>query len=175
MSLLTVNNNQDYSKFKVGYSTDILGEVATLVITITTTEQEYKDNSPKIVTSEIPLTSALSTIDNPDEIVIPVEELPEIIDGLYCFTVYIRDENDSIIDTITAKYMIMYNAEVTIGLDSVNLAQSLDIGNPNYLQKALETLYQEELLVGIQRGNAVGLIPETLRILEYIKYILKNN
>lgn len=165
MSSLTISNLPDYSKITVAFILDDSYTSASLNLKIYTSKTEYTEDSPSHNYTIEGLTS-----ENSGDEYIPTdfnEEFDKYVDGIYLFTI-----TSNAPESVSEQYLITYNASIIVAVDTINVCRQLEEDDDRHLEDALWAIWGEELLVGMDRGGAVGLEPNALGFLDYTKKYL---
>jgi hypothetical protein len=174
MSSFTISNLPDYSKINLSFSLDNPYDTAVLNMKIYTTRDNYESDSPDKNYN----LSGLSSGDESGKDILPTdfnEDFIEFIDGIYLFTLNSYEESGGELvksESISNKYFISYNVGVMIALDTIDVCRQLEEDDNKHLDDALWAIWGEILLIGMDRGNAVGLESNALGFLEYTKNYL---
>lgn len=173
MSSLIVNNLPDYSKIKIEFSPTegISYTEAVLTLQIFKTKDEYINDTPSLDDLTI---SGLSSVDEGGKELSPTDfdsDFEKFVDGFYIFTLTFYDGGTEV-DNISERYIVVYNMGVMISLNTIKVCRQMEEEDNEHLEDALWAIWGEILLIGIDRGSAVGLISNALGVMDYTnKYL----
>jgi len=164
MSSFIVENIPDYSSFKLTYNFDTTPDTVDCQIIVYTDKDSYTSNTPAYNVTVTDISSG--------DIILPTvldDSFEKFIDGIYIITLTSKNSGGTTIETLSDKYVIDYNQDVVIGLNTLEVCRQLEEDDNQHLKDAFEAMWGELLLIGFERGAAVGLISNSMGILDYIR------
>jgi len=162
MSSFTISNLPDYSSITVTFSFDDSFDTAGINLKVYTTEAKYKEDTPTYNYDIVGITTGNDLTPTDFD-----EGFTEFVNGIYLITVTAYDGDSNVVEALSEKYLINYNLSVPIALSTIEVCRQLEEDDDEHLEEALWAIWGEEMLVGMDRGAAVGLLDRTLNLLEY--------
>jgi len=169
---ITVKNNLNHTKITIeSFSSDGLEQDYTdLVVGTFTSKESYTKNSPDYSKTFESITAGLEI--TPGDLGISLEAFP---DGIYRFTLLFKDPFGYVLDTHSVTALILYNSSIILTKDIEDSATEVEDDKGDYLEKSLQTIFRYTLELNAGFSNAIGLVHNSMEMLDKLKYLQQND
>lgn len=179
MSSITAQANLNHTIIEVSaYDTPdgVSPDSVNLTMLVYTTKDSY-------INDEADYSHSLEDIGTSEELTAnPLEILPSDLDmevdtfkdGLYKISLQFI-ESDEVASEYSNTFFIVYNNDIILLQDLLNIGRLIESEDTKYLQDSFELLWSITTMEHVQASNVVGLVEESLEGLDYLNKLLQNN
>lgn len=142
-----------------------------LIMSIYVDKDSYENNIPTYSKEFSDISTPLDIV--PSDLGVDDDTFP---DGVYRFTLIFKDASDDQIgDSYSITGLIIYTASITLTKDIIEIAKERIDDKGDYLEKGLQTIWRYTLELGSGFSNAIGLVNNSLEMLDKLEYLQKND
>lgn len=180
MSSITAQANLNHTIIEVS-AYDTPDGVTPISVNLTMLVYTTKDS---YINDEADYSHTSEDIGTSDELgITPLEILPSDLDmgvdtfkdGLYKINLEFLDSTGEVLDDYSNTFFIVYNNDIILLQDLLNIGRLIESEDTKYLQDSFELLWSITTMEHVQASNVVGLVEESLEGLDYLNKLLQNN